>query len=413
MKRDLFRQMKHEWIDNVWLVVGLAIVSLTVWWFSIVLYNKNEGLLYSRGFDPEDVYVLDVKQIPANSPLYADMGDDNGEGNSNDLRELIAGIRSSQNVEAAAFSVNGIPYSYSFQGNYLRLAGEVEDTIGYSANFRYVSPDMARILRFQSRTGKPAEELERILRDGGILVSNVFKIYGNNAMRTPEELNGNIVEANGKEYRVGDIINQVRRSDFDLSYGGMVIFPIDEKDVIEADRIAVRVKSGKGEVFREEFENTPSMKHQRNMYLADLKRLTDEGKACMQKESTFMRYGLLIIVALVFVIMLGMLGTFWFRMQQRVCEIAIRKVCGATSGDIFRRVISESLILLLCASVLAGIIGWVLIKVVLIEELNSLEGVAIMEILTAIVLAIGIVLSIWWPAKKAMQTEPAVAVKDE
>ena len=48
-------------------------------------------------------------------------------------------------------------------------------------------------------------------------------------MRTPEELNGNIVEANGKEYRVGDIINQVRRSDFDLSYGGMVIFPIDEK----------------------------------------------------------------------------------------------------------------------------------------------------------------------------------------
>ncbi len=133
----------------------------------------------------------------------------------------------------------------------------------------------------------------------------------------------------------------------------------------------------------------------------------------MQKESTFMRYGLLIIVALVFVIMLGMLGTFWFRMQQRVGEIAIRKVCGATSGDIFRRVISESLILLLCASVLAGIIGWVLIKVVLIEELNSLEGVAIMEILTAIVLAIGIVLSIWWPAKKAMQTEPAVAVKDE
>ena len=129
MKRDLFRQMKHEWIDNVWLVVGLAIVSLTVWWFSIVLYNKNEGLFYSRGFDPEDVYVLDVKQIPSNSPLYADMGDDNGEGNSNDLRELIAGIRSSQNVEAAAFSVNGIPYSYSFQGNNLRLAGEVEDSL--------------------------------------------------------------------------------------------------------------------------------------------------------------------------------------------------------------------------------------------------------------------------------------------
>ena len=43
MKRDLFRQMKHEWIDNVWLVVGLAIVSLTVWWFSIVLYNKMRG----------------------------------------------------------------------------------------------------------------------------------------------------------------------------------------------------------------------------------------------------------------------------------------------------------------------------------------------------------------------------------
>ena len=91
------------------------------------------------------------------------------------MRELIAGIRGSQNVEAAAFSANGIPYNYSFHGNDLRLAGEVEDTIGYSANFRYVSPDILRILRFQSRTGKPAEELERILRDGGILVSNVLR----------------------------------------------------------------------------------------------------------------------------------------------------------------------------------------------------------------------------------------------
>ena len=42
-------------------------------------------------------------------------------------------------------------------------------------------------------------------------------------------------------------------------------------------------------------------------------------------------------------IFLGLLGTFWFRTQQRRSEIALHKVHGASDMSIFTRLISEGL----------------------------------------------------------------------
>lgn len=46
-------------------------------------------------------------------------------------------------------------------------------------------------------------------------------------------------------------------------------------------------------------------------------------------------------------IFLGLLGTFWFRTQQRRSEIALHKAHGASDMSIFVRLISEGLLLLL------------------------------------------------------------------
>ena len=116
-------------------------------------------------------------------------------------------------------------------------------------------------------------------------------------------------------------------------------------------------------------------------------------------------------------IFLGLLGTFWFRTQQRVSEIAIRKVNGATSTDIFRRLISEGLLLLVGATIPAtlidiglswygynqwfddGYMGWV----------RTPATILISFALMALMIVLGILI----PARRAMKIKPAVALKDE
>ena len=113
-----------------------------------------------------------------------------------------------------------------------------------------------------------------------------------------------------------------------------------------------------------------------------------------------------------------MLGTFWFRVQQRVQEIAIRKVCGATRKAVFGRIIGEGMILLAFATLLTGVIFWVVFKFANLESLNvfstqETDVIVKCEIATMVIVCIGIILSLWWPAGKAMKIEPAIAIKDE
>ena len=407
--------MRNEWRENIWLVLGLMIVSLAIWWISLTFYEANKGLFYKTGFNTDDVYKVDIKTLPKDSPDYVERNEEESEAlRSHDLRMLIAGIRRSPYVEAAAFSQNGLPYNLGYYGMGLSLPGN--DTIYYGGNFRWVSPDMVRVLKLTSRTGKSGEELERMLRNGDVFVSNVFSYWDEGKNLTPEQLLGNEVFVGDtiRKRRVSDIIDQMRRSDYDMNPGGMVLIPIDEEENFQAYAIGIRMKPGMGEKFREQFENDPTLQAYGNTYLSKLTSMKEEAKSSQKSKSSDARLKIAMIAALLVIIGLGMLGVFWFRIQQRIGEIAIRKVCGAKTADIFRRIISEGLILLTIATLLAAAIGWPLLKISLLKEENiDIKTALIVEIVAYVVVAIGISLSLWWPARRAMRIEPAIAIKDE
>ncbi len=416
MKRDLLKQMRNEWRDNIWMVIGLMIVSMAIWWLTVLFYDKTNALFYKRGFDVTDVYSIQIRPLPKDSPDYQERDDEEKESlDSQDLRMLMAAIRKSPYVEAAAFSRNGLPYSMNYWGNSLFIDMTPEDTIGYASNFRYVSPDMVRVLKVTSRTGKDAEYLENVLRNGGVLISNMFTSWGK--QREAEELNGKSVYESGEKdrlYKVGDIVDQIRRSDYDLTSGGTVLLPINENESFDADMIGIRMKPGMGEKFREQFENDPAMQAYGNHFLSKLTKMTDQAKSVQKSQSTDARMRFTLILFLLIIVGLGMLGVFWFRIQQRIGEIAIRKVCGAKKSDIFKRIITEGLILLFFATLLTAAVGWPLLHITwLQEQLTDVKTIIYMELVTFVIVAIGITISLWWPARRAMKIEPAIAIKDE
>lgn len=413
MKRALLKQMRHEWRDNIWMVLGLTVVAIAVWIMILNMIIRCQFLFLPLGADIDNVCKIEITSIPSDSPEYIDRGENAASAKSEDMRSLIAAIRQSPYVEAAAFSQNALPYQLSYIGYSVYLdMGEEKDTIGYAGNIRFMSPDMVKVLKLKSLTGKSEEELMQLMRNGETLISNYLQTTGK--YRQPEEMLGKKVVLLGENDRVGDIVQFIRRSDYDNSRNGTIIISIDEEDNFKAPEIAVRVKPGMRENFRHEFENSPSMQKHGNTILYDLQYLDDVAKTLQRSDNTQTRMTICLSVMIIVIVALGFMGVFWFRIQQRISETAIRKVCGATNNDIFRRVISEGLVLVLISAVLMIGVGWFVIKsTVLTESAVSLDKVILSGLVTLACITVIVVVFIWIPARNAMKIEPAIAIKDE
>ncbi len=99
-------------------------------------------------------------------------------------------------------------------------------------------------------------------------------------------------------------------------------------------------------------------------------------------------------------------------------EIAVRMVNGATRGEIFRRLISEGLLLLTIVTPLAALCDWLLCHYEMSNHVYwfdyfDLSRYIITVVATYLLMALMIVLGIWFPASRAMKIEPAIALKDE
>lgn len=413
MKRDLLKQIRNEWKDNIWLVIELAVVAASIWMLVFVLYVRVKPNFAPRGFDPEDVYSLSSRFIKDSSPEYVAPADSGKPDYISDRNDLLRRLRENPYVEAVAIHSNGLPYNYNFNG-WVASLFDRKDTIDYVGNTRRVSPDMVDVLRFESLTGLDRTRLKGALERGEMLISDdmVYSLSG----RDPIKLKGERMILNGDSsriFKVADVVHCVRRTDYEPSFRGTIIVPLDENERW-SDGVALRVKPGMGKAFVESFRADKTLQRQRNVYFTDLKSLADIREGCQRSIDVQVRMYVVIVGFLLLTIFLGLLGTFWFRMQQRVSEIAIRKVNGATRVQVFRRIITEGLILLACGMVIASACVWPLISTDEFSYMNEKWYMAlVMECVTIMIVAAGIVLSLWYPARKAMGIEPAIAIKTE
>ncbi|MDE6545151.1 MAG: ABC transporter permease, partial [Paramuribaculum sp.] len=118
-------------------------------------------------------------------------------------------------------------------------------------------------------------------------------------------------------------------------------------------------------------------------------------------------------VFLLVIVFLGFIGTFWFRTRQRRSEIAIRKVNGATDGNIYCRLFSEGLTILLVAAIIDLPLAYLAIgKLNIGQELNRQmcwPSFALSVLLMAVMILVGV----WFPARNAMKIQPSDALHDE
>lgn len=416
MNKKLFTQIKNEWRTNAWLALELLIVSVLMWYIIDALYTTTLKQLEPKGFDIEHCYLIQMGILSEKSPDYKPYTD--AKENREEVKEMMERLRRRPEIEAVSLSQSAYPYNGSNGSIEVQLAGDTLRQSGHTFR-RLATPDFVRVFRYRGANGETSEQLAEMLERDEILVSdNLFRKYGKKMTDYVGQrfyLQGDTTYT----YQLGASIVPVKYSDFwERRNSYSMVWLLPESMINSYRELCVRVKADQDVDFIERLKaDSESQFRIGNLYISQIRSFQDIRHNFQQYESNQMRDLYTGMGFLLLNIFLGLLGTFWFRTQYRRGEIALHKVCGATDSMVFTRLLSEGFFLLVLVTPFALLIDLNLAY----AELNSYRNGTTLEFdrllicgfITFALIALIILIGIYFPAKKAMGVEPAEALHDE
>lgn len=429
MSRKLLKQAATQWRSNIWLVIEMMIVATAVWYLTDGVFLIVGGKNLPNGYHIENVAVANPITIEG-GPLFEKIpdGTDTGSYRIRGIRTIINRLRDLPMVESVGCGQNAIPYNYNFSGNNV---SELDrgDSLSIYGNTRFLSPEMVDILQLDPVDGRSREQLKEILRRGDlVLVRSSVKLSteGSDKYAGVEttDLIGQrffLFGDSARVKRLGAVVEDMRRNDYEPAFNGNIILPFDDNKL--PSDIAVKVRDGRMGEFLDYFRSHRSEFTAGNAAIADFATI-DSIREANQADIRETQRNLTVILAFLLVsIFLGILGTFWFRTQERTGEIAIRKVNGATNGAILRRLMGEGVLLLIVGVVLSVGLDWLIVHFELGDfgDYRDLyiPGYGVWQAypatlgITFVIMCLMVVAGIYFPARRAMAVDPAVALHDE
>lgn len=426
MKRKLLKQMGREWSGNLWLVLELTIVATVLWVLFGTLAPVWRKGMQPRGFEVADVYTANFWVQPENSPTYVPY-DSLTHTKQSEIDRLLTQLRANPYVEAVGLGDNGMPYSSAYYGAWLidvdRCDFDSGRVVRTPVNLRYISPDAAKVLQLKGLNGETPEQVAEAIERGEIVLGplDLMEQTTDTNIVHPEALRG-VEVYQGRDTairrRVSNLMVQgVVRDDYEVKQSGDAFVKLEEAP----RELLVRVKPGTGREFLESL--TAAETTSGNLYLGGWSSLERQREIQHSVQAAMRRDQVLFSVFLLAVVFMGFLGTFWFRTQQRVGEIAVRKVCGATDRQIFRRMLAEAMLLLGVAAVPAVVCCTLIYKKLITGQRSAQELYSLFcgyqswalwsaAVITLTLMVLVIVAAIWFPARNAMKVDPASALKN-
>lgn len=419
MKKKLFRQMLNEWRSNLWILLEFLIVSVVLWYIADFFYATLSTRLRPRGFDTEHCYLLKLYEITDKSPLF--IPDQTTQDMADAKYEIMERLRRRPEVEAVSYSNN----SYHYNGSNSSITFQY-DTIVASGLQRFVTPDFVKVFRYHGINGETPEQLAKELEEGKLLLTDNFFVNG-----APRDKRGKRLSELGSisVFMPDDTVNvfhpgtplfPARYSDYLTWDVAALISPAmlqNPRQVVWMNELCIRVKPEMDrDIVETLMKESQTQFHVGNYILTDVKSFDDIREAFQRTETNTERNYIVGMLFLLLNIFLGLLGTFWFRTQQRVKEVALRKVNGATSAQVFSRLITEGLVLLVIATIPALIADYFLAKAEVgtwADGYFTWPRLLICGAMAFLLMIIMVVLGIWFPARKAMKVDPARALADE
>ncbi|MBQ7182042.1 MAG: hypothetical protein IJR87_12245 [Bacteroidaceae bacterium] len=409
--RYLTTQIWNERRSNTALLLELFIIACIM--FVIVDAAWCLHLLYSEptGTDISHCYQIEIKGFSQDSPHY-DASYTDESRNYETRMNLLDMIRNDEDVEYAAYSMGCAPYNLSAM-----ISGYAIDSTFVSARCMVVQPDFVHVFRLQSQSGLTAQQMADALEKDEVLISS--NLVGGDSAR---HLVGKMLVNDGLHRVAGLVqpIKRIEREGLDNDCSKEYLFLI-EKSGIENGwlDLSVRVKAGRDRQFEERIRRQIKNRELRvgNLFVSGVSRFETLREEARARDRQELQLPLMIGCFLLFNVFLGLLGTFWFRTQQRFPEIGLQKAMGATGRDVALRLLCEAVILLSLAFLPSVFIDYNLAVRGVTRLYNGLTFEAgrfcITLAITYLILLLVIMLGIWFPTRQAARTNPIDVLRNE
>ena len=411
---QLLKQIWNERRSNGWLWSELVLWYVVDW-----TYVTARTYYEPVGFDITDTYYLELSLKNNKSDSYLSKEQKNTTLGQ-DITELTNRLRRLPEVEAVSISNNARPYIGSNSGMMVRL-----DTLVSNPLNRAMTPDFFQVFRYQSADGRGYEPLVQALKNGNVVVGENFWRPDYKGDRTLLGKNLVSVDDSTEVYKIGGVSAKVRYNDFWANYSDRyVAVAITEKEMAELDdefypsnvEVCLRVKPGTSTDFPERLMKlSASQLSVGNLFILKVHDYEDIRNDFQQGSYNQVQVRFWMMGFLLLNILLGIVGTFWFRTQHRRAESALRIAVGSSRMQLWQRLNKEGLLLLTLAALPAAVLCYNIGYLDLTE--GYLEwGVVrflITFAITYFLMTLMILIGIWFPARQAIRIHPAEALREE
>lgn len=357
---QLLKQIWNERRSNGWLWAELLIVFVVLWYIVDWTYATARTYYEPLGYDITNTYYLELSLKNNKSDSYIPKGQKETT-TGQDIIELTNRLRRLPEVEAVSISVNARPYIGSNSGIRFRL-----DTLVRSPLKRPVTPEFFQVFRYQSADGQGYRPLVQAIKNGNSVIGeNIWPddYKGDRTLLGKEVIN---VDDSTNVYKIAAVSTKVRYNDFWSNYGDRYMaVPFTETELAENNddlypvnvEVCLRVKPNTAAGFSERLmELSDTQLSVGNLFILkvhDYEAIREiyNRSNVNQMQTRFWMMGFLLVN-----ILLGIVGTFWFRTQHRRGELGLRIAVGSTRMGIWHRLNKEGLLLLTLAAVPAAVL---------------------------------------------------------
>jgi putative ABC transport system permease protein len=368
------------------------------------------------GFDIENTYKIQLGILNDQNTDF--MKDEPLDADVARLKTILERIQHNSMIEAASVSFHSSPYNGS--NSLLFLYNDTLQT-NYALR-RMVTPDFFKVFRYKSKNGSTEELVKALERDELVISASIEKkLFGKKESAVGREISFEKSDS-AQLYRVGAVSTNIRYDNFsnsDSYYADKInndYYNFLARDYIDILEICVRVKPEEEHDFENRFRiQMTEQLRLGNYYLNTIQSIPEIKKAFQLDDMNDLRMRFFIIFFLLINIFLGITGTFWFRTQYRRNEIGVRIAMGETRKGLLKMFYTEGLLLLTFAMI-PSMLVFAFIKNAEILHYYWTFTIGRYFIgfgITYLLLALMILLGIWFPARRAVKVSPADALRDE
>ena len=397
--------------SNLLIWIELILVFVLLWMVTDQIFGTIKRYRIPKGFNIENTYYVKVKMISGRESVGNPSADSLRKAYEEPFYALLEKIKRNENVECASASILSRPYNGGNNWSPINVG-----KIKCDSYLRVVDNNFFKVFRIPITNGKE-------LSSGGADEIVLNKFIADSLFNGGAAAIGKHCELNGTNYKIVGVTDSYKYYDFasetPTSYQPFSpIFTQYGLGRVDTPEICIRLKASAPkdaiEKLRKELSNLGDSPY----YIQDISSFDSLRQLFLSwtGEKKEMKMGGAIIIFFLVNVLLGIVGTFWFRTEQRRDEVGLRMAIGSSSASLLNLFLTESVILL----GLAAIPGILITLQLRFFELHAFSWwnhswvVFILAGVTSFFILVGmILLGTWFPARQASRVQPSEALHYE